>query len=757
MRTLDSPGCQVSLFGVFRDTAPRPAEQKLAWKISPGTFSRQHQLPVGQSLPVHIRLHAVHVSWSCCKVQGREMESPALSSPDLGPCVEALEAVSAHPEQLLSVQEGLASQFTQLTKVLYDLHKSQLALEAGSPLKELVTDNFDEEQIWQQIELQNSTVLSYLKKVVRKNVNDKELSLVEPSEEEVSEAEVEDNISDLESGNEKVVRPKTSGRSTARALPDAPFSDDDSDLDFDIDKLEQQNRQKPNKTTERKKPSKKTLQKSVVDDQFFSLAEMESFLEAAEKENDGKDVDNDDEEVDYFVDVASEDEDLFDTEEIEQQETKSSRDLYYKDYFDPLDGEEEEGACQQAEEEDDETPDENEEDDHISEDVEEMSDYDDDDEEEPMEETEDGKKAKEAFKRVTFDLSDDSEGEDIFDILGGQKKQKEIEEPSELKSSFEKREEKMAEKIKSMQDQMLGEKSWQLTGEVTAQKRPENSLLSESLQFDHAVRMAPVITEETTVQLEDIIKQRIKDQVWDDVVRKEKPKENPFEFKKRLTLDHDKSKLSLAEVYEQEYLKLNQKSTEEEENPKHVEIQKMLDSLFLQLDALSNFHFIPKPAVPEIKVVSNVAAISMEEVAPVGISEAALLAPEEIKEKNKAGDIKAKAEKTETDKKRERRKKKTAKRMKMKEKEKHQKLAEKRREESGKKVSKQTAAANLKKLAKEGKATVLKDEGKDKALKSSQAFFSQLQDQVKLQIKGAKAPQKKAKRDHELSAHKLKL
>lgn len=47
-------------------------------------------------------------------------------------------------------------------------------------------------------------------------------------------------------------------------------------------------------------------------------------------------------------------------------------------------------------------------------------------------------------------------------------------------------------------------------------------------------------------------------QAWDDVVRKEKPKEDPFEFKKRLTLDHEKSKLSLAEIYEQEYLKLNQ-------------------------------------------------------------------------------------------------------------------------------------------------------------------------------------------------------
>lgn len=241
------------------------------------------------------------------------------------------------------------------------------------------------------------------------------------------------------------------------------------------------------------------------------------------------------------------------------------------------------------------------------------------------------------------------------------------------------------------------------------------------------------------------------------MVRKEKPKEDAYEYKKRLTLDHEKSKLSLAEIYEQEYIKLNQQKAEEEENPEHVEIQKMMDALFLKLDALSNFHFIPKPPAPEIKVVSNLPAITMEEVAPVSVSDAALLAPEEIKEKNKAGDIKTAAEKTATDKKRERRKKKYQKRLKIKEREKRRKQLEKSNPDQGGKYTKARASETLKHLTKTGRASLLKDEGKDKALKSSQAFFSKLQDQVKMQISDAKKTEKKKKKRQDISVHKLKL
>uniref|UniRef100_A0A8C3J2T6 U3 small nucleolar ribonucleoprotein protein MPP10 n=1 Tax=Calidris pygmaea TaxID=425635 RepID=A0A8C3J2T6_9CHAR len=614
-------------------------------------------------------------------------------------------AAAARPERFLSVQDGLAADFRALTKTLYDLNKALGS--SGGSLKELVIENFDEEQIWQQLELRNNAVLDFFKKSIARDAEDEDLCLLSDQEEDGSDAEassdkeLEDNIMEAETQQKNVnTSHKTKAKEKQSKLEESvkqKYSDEDSDIDFDIEALEQQTK------TAKETTLKKMGRKSIVDDKFFKLAEMEAFLEHAEKENEEDEEEGD---INYFEDVISDDEEEEESEEAKAKPIKSSRDLTYKDFFDPVD---DNGLVANDVEDD-------------QEEKEEADSAIEEENEESMSEIEDMNElmmenmgSKEASKKVTFSLPDDSETEDVTDT----RLEKSID-PSEIKSSFEKRQEKMSKKIRSLEEELLEEKPWQLKGEVTGQKRPENSLLEETVLFDHAVRMAPVITEETTFQLEDIIKQRILDEAWDDVVPKEKPQEEAFEYKKRLTLDHEKSKLSLAEIYEQEYMKLHQ-------------------------------------PVPEVKIVSNLPAISMEEVAPVAVSDAALLAPEEIKEKNKAGDVKTDAEKTPTDKKRERRKKKLRKRMKLREKEKRQKLLEKMKPEQGAKLSKKAAAAKLKRLTKEGKASLLKDEGKDKVLKSSQAFFSQLQDQVKMEIKDANKLKKKQKKQKTLSVHKLKL
>jgi len=166
-----------------------------------------------------------------------------------------------------------------------------------------------------------------------------------------------------------------------------------------------------------------------------------------------------------------------------------------------------------------------------------------------------------------------------------------------------------------------------------------------------------VITQETTMKLEDVVKQRIKDRAWDDVERKIKPVNEPHTYKTELILDQQKSKMSLSQIYENEYLKLNQTDKDEAKNEQHEEIKRLMKNLFLKLDALTNYHYTPKLPVNEIKIVANTKSIMMEEVAPVTTNDSDLLAPEEIKKKIKAL-TKSNDERTKTDKLRDLRQKK---------------------------------------------------------------------------------------------------
>ncbi|KAJ8872379.1 hypothetical protein PR048_025983 [Dryococelus australis] len=365
---------------------------------------------------------------------------------------------------------------------------------------------------------------------------------------------------------------------------------------------------------------------SVVDDRFFKLNELSNFLNREDRIAERKsrkmrtaqtssDSDSDDESVDYFQDIPSED----DEEDKEE--------LRYADFFDAPEDFNGEGGNR----------------DGYGGNRIQVGDDDDDSKEEAEESKEDESDNEEKYKkRVRFENVHSENEEESSSGGGGDDSDSDVEslevsKAPEVKSNFESRQERLKSRINELEVKALSEKPWQLKGEVSATTRPQNSLLEEALEFDLTTRPAPVITEETTLKLEDIIRQRIKDKSWDDVERKVKPVETPFEYKKKLVLNQEKSKLSLAEVYEQEYLKQREsQNPEAEEKPEeepesHKEIKKMMSSLFVKLEALSNFHYTPKPVAPDIQVVSNIPAITIEEVAPVGVSDAALLAPEEVK------------------------------------------------------------------------------------------------------------------------------
>merc|ERR1711990_1400610 len=90
------------------------------------------------------------------------------------------------------------------------------------------------------------------------------------------------------------------------------------------------------------------------------------------------------------------------------------------------------------------------------------------------------------------------------------------------------------------------------------------------------------------------------------------------------------------------------------------EIKTMMNTLFRKLDSLTHLHYTPKQKSAELKIVRNIPSINMEEVAPTAASNATLLAPAEVVDKQK-GELMDSKEKSETDRKRERREKKAKK------------------------------------------------------------------------------------------------
>lgn len=168
-------------------------------------------------------------------------------------------------------------------------------------------------------------------------------------------------------------------------------------------------------------------------------------------------------------------------------------------------------------------------------------------------------------------------------------------------------------------------------GEAGARDRPTDSVLDKHLEFEFAGKAAEPMTETVNIAIEDLIRQRIIDEAWDDVERKDEPTEKAF--KPRMELNQDKSKEGLAEIYEKQYLEMARTDGGTEEDDKltqeHKEISEDYARLCYKLDSLSNFHFAPKRANLELNIVSHAPAIDMEEIIPMGVSTAVSVAPQD--------------------------------------------------------------------------------------------------------------------------------
>lgn len=141
-----------------------------------------------------------------------------------------------------------------------------------------------------------------------------------------------------------------------------------------------------------------------------------------------------------------------------------------------------------------------------------------------------------------------------------------------------------SKKIASIESQLTAEKPWQLKGEISARSRPVNSLLFEDVHYEQRIK-APIITPESTEALEELIKQRIKDNRFDDPVRKVKPVQTKGPQARQVEVSAERSKVGLAQLYEQELIAKVTSGQPARDGPEK-EVETKLFALFRKLDAL---------------------------------------------------------------------------------------------------------------------------------------------------------------------------
>ncbi|WAQ82708.1 hypothetical protein PtA15_3A72 [Puccinia triticina] len=247
------------------------------------------------------------------------------------------------------------------------------------------------------------------------------------------------------------------------------------------------------------------------------------------------------------------------------------------------------------------------------------------------------------MSRLSGDLFDDGFSEDGSDSDGS--------DPGAAEQDLSRHAKKMknlSKQIAQLEAENVAKKEWMMKGEAASKDRPQNSLLEEVLEFEHIQKLAPAVTEEKTQNLESLIKQRILEGNYDDVVRKRPIDPKAFLPSRLLELEDTQASKSLTEIYEDEYAKTKSHSEtgkraieakDEKLSKEHEELKAMFESLSGKLDALSNAHFTPHQPTATIKTINNLPAISLESSLPTATGAGTLLAPEELFNVRSAKDL----------------------------------------------------------------------------------------------------------------------
>lgn len=208
----------------------------------------------------------------------------------------------------------------------------------GEALKTLIIKNFDLEQIWQQIELQNNAIINNIVEDVSGLVVAKDKLLFSCFSEEVMK---------LEKSNSKKRKGQHSSDSDESDSSESgnEISQNGNGYNLDDDSSEDLSSEDEDKDEDKGGSNKPDQMKSVVDDDFFKLSEMNAFLgkwkcvsffkvfskilslwsdkvENPKSKGKESDSDSDNESIDFFENESEDDDD--------EDQAKTAK---FKDYF----------------------------------------------------------------------------------------------------------------------------------------------------------------------------------------------------------------------------------------------------------------------------------------------------------------------------------------------------------------------------------------------------------------------------------------
>ncbi|PFH55968.1 hypothetical protein XA68_17318 [Ophiocordyceps unilateralis] len=209
------------------------------------------------------------------------------------------------------------------------------------------------------------------------------------------------------------------------------------------------------------------------------------------------------------------------------------------------------------------------------------------------------------------------------------------------RSTHERRQAKLADEIRKLEAASVAKREWMLSGEAGAADRPMDSLLEQDLDFEHVGKPVPVVTPEVNESIDELIKRRILAQDFDEVIRRRPDAESVPTGTRRGMVDIDdrKAEKSLAELYEDDHIKAADPEAHANEadaklRREEAEVEALWKETCGRLDALSSWHYKPKPATAALSVVADVATVRMEDAQPgtaqAVAGESSRMAPHEV-------------------------------------------------------------------------------------------------------------------------------